>query len=196
MKHSNYHRTAQSSAPALVTVRFEFTHLTAITVCVAGTFNDWHPTTKTMHSSRVGIWWKETDLAPGTYEYCLIVDGQWMPDPLARETVPNPFGGQNSVLIVASSQEAAHHADPVNLPLKTDADPDKPPTKDPVYELIELTGTSTTSIEDAVDKAIKRAAKTIEGLCWFQVVETRGNIAEGKVHHCQVTLKVGFAAKD
>jgi flavin-binding protein dodecin len=68
--------------------------------------------------------------------------------------------------------------------------------KDPVYKLIELTGTSTTSIEDAVDKAIKRAHKTIKDLCWFQVIETRGNIARGRVHHWQVTLKVGFAVKD
>ena len=67
--------------------------------------------------------------------------------------------------------------------------------KDPVYKLIELTGTSTTSIEDAVDKAIKRAHKTIKDLCWFQVVETRGNIARGKVEHWQVTIKVGFAVK-
>jgi hypothetical protein len=44
-------------------------------------------------------------LAPGTYEYCLVVDGQWMPDPLARETVPNPFGGRNSVLKVAGLPE-------------------------------------------------------------------------------------------
>ena len=68
--------------------------------------------------------------------------------------------------------------------------------KDPVYKLIELTGTSTTSIEKAVDQAIKRANKTIKNLCWFQVVETRGNIDQGKVHRWQVTLKVGFAVKD
>ena len=68
--------------------------------------------------------------------------------------------------------------------------------KDPVYKLIELTGTSTDSIEDAVDKAIKRAHKTIKNLCWFQVVETRGNIDKGKVHQWQVTLKVGFTVKD
>ena len=68
--------------------------------------------------------------------------------------------------------------------------------KDPVYKLIELTGTSTTSIEDAGGKAIKRAHKTIKNPCWFQVVETRGNIAEGKVHHWQVTIKVGFAVKN
>ena len=65
--------------------------------------------------------------------------------------------------------------------------------KDTVYKLIELTGTSTTSIEDAVDKAIKRAHKTIKDMHWFQVVETRGNIEKGKVQHWQVTIKVGFA---
>ena len=68
--------------------------------------------------------------------------------------------------------------------------------KDPVYKLIELTGTSTTSIEDAVQTAIKRAHKTIKNLCWFQVVETRGNIEKDKVRHWQVTLKVGFEVKD
>jgi len=67
--------------------------------------------------------------------------------------------------------------------------------KDPVYKLIEITGTSTTSIEDAVARAIKRAHKTIKNLCWFQVVETRGNIAKGEVHHWQVTIKVGFAVE-
>ena len=68
--------------------------------------------------------------------------------------------------------------------------------KTPVYKLIELTGASTTSIEDAVDKAIQRAHKTIKNLCWFQVVETRGNIEKGKLRHWQVTLKVGFEVKD
>ncbi|HEV2691740.1 MAG TPA: dodecin [Verrucomicrobiae bacterium] len=68
--------------------------------------------------------------------------------------------------------------------------------KDPVYKLIELTGTSTTSIEDAVDKAINCANKTIKNLRWFQVIETRGNIEKGKAHHWQVTVKVGFAVNE
>jgi hypothetical protein len=68
--------------------------------------------------------------------------------------------------------------------------------KDPVYKLIELTGTSGISIEDAVDKAIKRAHKTIKNLRWFQVIETRGNIEKGKVHHWQVTIKVGFVVEE
>jgi hypothetical protein len=68
--------------------------------------------------------------------------------------------------------------------------------KDPVYKLIELTGTSRTSLEDAVDQAINRAHKTIKNLRWFQVIETRGNIEKGKVHHWQVTIKVGFAVNE
>jgi len=68
--------------------------------------------------------------------------------------------------------------------------------KDHVYKLVELTGTSTTSIEDAVAKAIKRAHKTLKNLCWFQVVDTRGNIDKGQVQHWQVTIKIGFVVKD
>jgi flavin-binding protein dodecin len=67
--------------------------------------------------------------------------------------------------------------------------------KDPVYKLIELTGTSATSIEDAVEKAIKRAHRTIKHLSWFQVVDTRGHLDKGKVARWQVTIKVGFAVE-
>lgn len=67
--------------------------------------------------------------------------------------------------------------------------------KDQVYKIIELTGTSTTSMEDAVNKAINRAHKTIKGLAWFQVVETRGSIEKGRVRRWQVTVKVGFAVE-
>ncbi len=68
--------------------------------------------------------------------------------------------------------------------------------KDTVYKLIELTGTSTRSVEDAVGKAIKRARKTVKNLCWFQVIETRGSIETGNEILWQVTIKVGFAVKD
>lgn len=118
MKHNKNHNNAQPASAQLVPVRFEFTHPTATTVCVAGSFNQWQPEAKALHSSGVGNWWKETALAPGVYEYCLIVDGQWMPDPLATETVPNPFGGRNSILTVASSPSAAHLVAAENLPLK------------------------------------------------------------------------------
>ena len=68
--------------------------------------------------------------------------------------------------------------------------------KNHVYKLIELTGTSTKSIEDAVNVALKRAHRTIKHLSWFEVMETRGDITKGKVQHWQVTIKVGFTLID
>ncbi len=67
---------------------------------------------------------------------------------------------------------------------------------DHVYKLLELAGSSSTSIEDAVRNAIEKAAKTMRNMHWFQVVETRGHIEGGKVAHWQVTLKIGFTLED
>jgi len=63
---------------------------------------------------------------------------------------------------------------------------------DHVYKTIELVGSSTKSTEDAVQKAIEKAAETIRNLRWFEVLDTRGHIEEGRVAHWQVTLKIGF----
>lgn len=63
---------------------------------------------------------------------------------------------------------------------------------DHVYKTIELTGSSTTGIEDAVQRAISVAGKSVRNMRWFEVTDTRGHIEEGKVHHWQVTVKVGF----
>jgi 1,4-alpha-glucan branching enzyme len=118
MKHNKNHHNAKSVGPQLGPVRFEFTHPTATTVCIAGTFNDWHANAKPMHPLGGGRWLNETTLAPGIYEYCLVVDGQWIADPLAKENVPNPFGGKNSLLRVACSPEASHRANAEHLPLE------------------------------------------------------------------------------
>jgi flavin-binding protein dodecin len=61
-----------------------------------------------------------------------------------------------------------------------------------IYRVIELVGSSETSIEDAISTAIARANKTIRHLRWFEVEQTRGHIENGKVAHYQVKLKVGF----
>lgn len=61
-----------------------------------------------------------------------------------------------------------------------------------VYKLLELTGSSSTSIEDAVTSAIAKAHETVRGIQWFTVTETRGHVVDGKVAHWQVSLKVGF----
>ena len=82
------------------TLRVEFSHPTAKAVAIAGTFNDWRPDASQMVAVGDGCWLKELVLSPGTYEYLLVADGQWLPDPSAQQNVPNPFGGVNSLLTV------------------------------------------------------------------------------------------------
>lgn len=67
---------------------------------------------------------------------------------------------------------------------------------DHVYKHIELTGSSPDSIEDAVGKAIAKAGRTMRNMHWFQVVDTRGHIVDGKVAHWQVTIKIGFTLEE
>lgn len=67
---------------------------------------------------------------------------------------------------------------------------------DHVYKKIELTGTSLKSQDDAIRQAIKRASETVQGMSWYEVVESRGSIKDGEVNQFQVTLKIGFRLKD
>ncbi|OEC33025.1 hypothetical protein SAMN05216600_11170 [Pseudomonas cuatrocienegasensis] len=60
------------------------------------------------------------------------------------------------------------------------------------YKLIDLVGSSPVSIEEAINNALAEAAKSVKMMEWFQVIETRGHIEDGKVAHYQVILKVGF----
>jgi hypothetical protein len=64
--------------------------------------------------------------------------------------------------------------------------------QDHIYRVIELVGSSDKSIEDAISTAVSRANATIRNLRWFEVVDTRGQIENGKVRHYQVHLRVGF----
>jgi flavin-binding protein dodecin len=61
-----------------------------------------------------------------------------------------------------------------------------------VYKTLELVGSSTTSADDAVKRAVARASQTVRQLRWFQVLDTRGHIENGEIAHWQVTIKVGF----
>jgi len=67
---------------------------------------------------------------------------------------------------------------------------------DKVFKLVELTGTSEKSLEDAIQNAVAKAAKTVRQLRWFEVIETRGSIDDDKVKQWQVTVKIGFALED
>lgn len=66
---------------------------------------------------------------------------------------------------------------------------------DHVYKKIELTGSSSKSTDEAVRNAIAKASETVDNMRWFEVVDTRGHIEDGKVSHWQVTVKVGFTLK-
>jgi flavin-binding protein dodecin len=63
---------------------------------------------------------------------------------------------------------------------------------DHIYKTVELTGSSPVGSDDAINKAISRASRTLKHLRWFEVTQVRGHIEDGAVAHWQVTLKVGF----
>ena len=98
MKTKNKTVTKPNESPARK-VRFEFHQDGAQAVFIAGTFNDWRPNGLAMIDVADGNWVKELSLAPGTYEYRFVVDGEWVNDPNA-EQVRNSYGGFNSVLVV------------------------------------------------------------------------------------------------
>lgn len=67
---------------------------------------------------------------------------------------------------------------------------------DHVYKLLELVGSSTVGIEDAVQRALAKANESVRHIQWFKVEETRGHVVGGKVAHWQVTIKAGFTLED
>ena len=101
----NKSKQLNRNGSSTTSVHLEYTDSTAAAVCVAGTFNDWRPEATPMVALGDGRWIKELTLPPGVYEYRIVADGEWMADPLARETNPNPFGGLNSVLKVEGRAE-------------------------------------------------------------------------------------------
>jgi len=64
------------------------------------------------------------------------------------------------------------------------------------YKIIEIVGSSTQGLEQAIDGAVARAAQTVQHLDWFEVTEIRGQLREGDVEHFQVGMKVGFRLED
>ena len=68
--------------------------------------------------------------------------------------------------------------------------------EDHIYRVIQIVGSSEKSVDDAIQRAVARASQTLRNLRWFEVVETRGHIEDGKVQHYQVTLKIGFTIAD
>jgi 1,4-alpha-glucan branching enzyme len=94
--------TTPEPASRLGHVSFELVKPGAKQVCVAGSFNGWKPERSPLISLGDGRFVGDVTVDPGRYEYLFVVDGQWLPDPKAKETVQNPFGGTNSVLTVSA----------------------------------------------------------------------------------------------
>jgi dodecin len=67
---------------------------------------------------------------------------------------------------------------------------------DHVYKQVEITGSSSTGIEDAVQKAIARSSRTVRNMRWFEVTDIRGHLEDGRISHWQVTVKIGFTLED
>jgi flavin-binding protein dodecin len=67
---------------------------------------------------------------------------------------------------------------------------------DHIYKHIELTGSSKTSIEDAIQNAVVKANESVRNMRWFQMIDLRGHIDNGNVSHWQVTIKIGFTLED
>jgi 1,4-alpha-glucan branching enzyme len=90
-----------AAKPKVGRVSFELVKPGAKCVYVAGSFNEWKPESAPLVPRDDGRWVGDLTIKPGKYEYLFVVDGQWMPDPNAKESVQNPFGGRNSVIGVS-----------------------------------------------------------------------------------------------
>src|SRR6266853_3241759 len=91
-----------AAPPAFNRVALQLEKPGAKSVCVAGSFNDWNPAKTPLSDAGNGKWIGELTGVSGRHEYMFVVDGQWLPDPNAKETVQNPFGGRNSVLVASA----------------------------------------------------------------------------------------------
>ena len=93
---------AEVKAPAKVPVTFRLPEFQANDVALCGDFNNWSPSTNPMKRQAEGCWEATVDLRPGRYHYKFIVDGEWIPDPLAEENILNEHGTLNSVIEVSA----------------------------------------------------------------------------------------------
>jgi len=91
----------KAALPKANRVSLELTKPEAKNVFVAGSFNEWKPQETPLMRVGDGRWAGDLVVKPGRHEYLFVVDGQWLPDPNAKESVQNPFGGRNSVLVVS-----------------------------------------------------------------------------------------------
>lgn len=100
-RHPKAKSKSKSDSPTK-TVRLTYKDPAARRVCLAGTFNEWQPEQSQMAPQGNGTWTTELKLKPGIYEYRLVVDGLWLPDPKADHAKLNAYGERNSLLTVSN----------------------------------------------------------------------------------------------
>ena len=100
-RSTQFQATKPSPVKALPKTHLELVKPEAKSVFVAGSFNEWNPARTPLTRSNDGKWVGDLSGISGRHEYLFVVDGQWLPDPNARESVQNPYGGRNSVLVVS-----------------------------------------------------------------------------------------------
>ena len=93
--------TTMSAVSRVSHISLEFVKPDAKKVYVAGTFNEWQPEKAPLVAVGDGRWVGDLAINPGRHEYLFVADGQWLPDPNAKESAENPYGGLNSVLTVS-----------------------------------------------------------------------------------------------
>lgn len=107
MDHASHREAGTGDEPCFEFISFLFASRRANAVFIAGTFNSWQAHANPMHRLEDGFHWRqEMALPSGTYEYCMVVDGEWMSDPRSPKIVANPFGGWNSLLKVSNSRHS------------------------------------------------------------------------------------------
>jgi 1,4-alpha-glucan branching enzyme len=100
MESNNAVKEKQAAVKEGKLVKFVFSAIRANSISVAGTFNNWTPGVLTLKKDLVGVWRGALHLKPGIYQYRFYVDGRWVNDPSAKNTVPNELGTTNTVLEV------------------------------------------------------------------------------------------------
>lgn len=101
MKTKGNPRRGTPANPSVSAITFVWTGQVLKSAGVAGGFNNWDPAATPLSPKEGGCWEAIVGLPPGSYEYRFVIDGQWLPDPGNPRSVPNPFGGLNSVRDVA-----------------------------------------------------------------------------------------------
>jgi len=109
---ANMPKPSSDRPPPRKVVQVEFVDPKAKSVSIVGIFNGWRHDATPMNRGCEGRWIKHLSLAPGVYEYQLLVDGKWLPHPEADKTAPNPFGEVNSILTVTGPRNETPQLSP------------------------------------------------------------------------------------